>query len=410
MADDITIIVGGQSITGWTRIRLTRGIERLPADFEIELTEYYSGDNTTVVITPGAPCQVLLGGDLVLTGYVDEYSPSIDGENHIVNIYGRSKSEDIVDCSAEYPNAQIMSAEVLTVIQGLATTPYGIPVSQEVIPDETKNVIPQINFIYGETAVEVIDRICRYAKLLYYDRPDGGIVLTTASAKKAASGFTEGVNVQRATGRYTMNRYKEYRAVLVSMVQLSDGFALNSGQNNTANKIVTETDNTVQRNRSKYIVLESGDFDPFPITTARAIWEMNRRYGKAFEVEITTDGWRDSAGNLWEPNTLVDLQLPTLKIPQATWLIGEVTYSRDNSTGTTCTLRINPSCAYIPEPIVLVPSFAPDVGAGGGPAGNKNNPNITGVIQYPGQPSQDQLVTSSVDQVTKVLPNVGQTP
>ena len=410
MADDITIIVGGQSITGWTRIRLTRGIERLPADFEIELTEYYSGDNTTVVITPGAPCQVLLGGDLVLTGYVDEYSPSIDGENHIVNIYGRSKSEDIVDCSAEYPNAQIMSAEVLTVIQGLATTPYGIPVSQEVIPDETKNVIPQINFIYGETAVEVIDRICRYAKLLYYDRPDGGIVLTTASAKKAASGFTEGVNVQRATGRYTMNRYKEYRAVLVSMVQLSDGFALNSGQNNTANKIVTETDNTVQRNRSKYIVLESGDFDPFPITTARAIWEMNRRYGKAFEVEITTDGWRDSAGNLWEPNTLVDLQLPTLKIPQATWLIGEVTYSRDNSTGTTCTLRINPSCAYIPEPIVLVPNSAPDVGAGGGPAGNKNNPNVTGVIQYPGQPSQDQLVTPSVYQVKKVLPNVDQTP
>lgn len=409
MSDDISIVVGGQKISGWTRVRVTRGIERLPADFEIELTEFYSGDNSSVVVAPGAPCQIFLGSDLVLTGYVDEYNPRINGDNHTVAIYGRSKSEDLVDCSAEYPNAQIMSSTVLQIVTALATTPYGIKVSQDVIPDANKNTIPQFLFIYTETAAEIIERICRYAKLLFYDMPDGSILLTTASSKKAACGFVEGVNVQEAEASFTMTRFQQYICEFSSVVQLSDGSQLNSGQNNIINQIgQPQTDSTVLRNRKKYIILESGDFDPFPVTTARALWEKNRRFGKSWTVRIVTDGWRDSSGVLWTPNTLVDLNLPSLKIIDKTWLIGEVTYSRDNNGGTTATLIINPPEAFVPEPIVLVPNAYPDAGGNKGIATNQTK-QTTGVptINYPAITSSDQLVTPSLDQVVNALPNVG---
>jgi prophage tail gpP-like protein len=399
--DDVYIDVGGQLISGWQRVRITRGIERMPSDFEIELTEYYTGDNSTVVIEPGSYCQVYLGTDLVLTGYVDAYEPRITGDTHSVSIYGRSMSEDLVDCSAEYPNAQIMSSTVLQIVQALATTPYGIKVSQNSFPDSERNTIPQTNFIYGETAVEVIERICRYAKLLFYDQPDGSILLTTASSKKAASGFVQGINVQEAFAHVTMTRFRDYTCVYSSTVQFSDGLQLNSGQNNSVNFLWNEHDSTVKRNRKKYIVLESGDTDPFTITKARALWELNRRLGKAWEVRVVTDTWRDSAGDLWEPNTLVDLQLPALKIVDETWLISEVTFSRDER-GTLATLIINPAQAFVPEPIVLIPSLFPDRFLAN-QTGNKTPTPPTGRgenVAFPAGLDQTQLVEPTLDQAT----------
>lgn len=398
MAEDIYIVVGGQVISGWTRVRITRGIERMPADFMLELTEYYSGDGTSVIISPGSPCQIFLGKDIVLTGYVDEYSSSISGRSHTVRIYGRSKSEDIVDCAAEYPNAQILSQTVLQIVKAFATIPYGIDVYQNVIPDANKNTIPQTVFVYTETAAEVIERICRYAKLLFYDQPDGSILLTTASSKRAACGFTEGYNVQEASGRFTMNRYSQYLCEFNSTVSFSDLLQDNSGQNNSINQIAEIDDTTVPRNRKKYIILESGDFDPFPVTKARALWEKNRRLGKAWEITVTTDTWRDSAGNLWEPNTLVDVNIPSIKVGGQTWLINEVTYSRDEESGTTATLILNPPGAFIPEPIVLVPNRLPDV-TGPGSATPSGNPTVS----YPGVLNADQLVTPTIDQATAII-------
>lgn len=361
MDDDVSIYVGNQKISGWTKVRVTRGIERMPADFAIEMTEYYSGDNSSVTVVPGSPCQLFMGSDLILTGYVDSYETRFEGDNHIIDISGRSMSEDLVDCSSEWPNAQILHSPVLQIVQNLASY-YGISVSQNSIPDVTKNTIPNIVFMYGETGIEVIDRICRYAQLLYYDMPDGSILLTTASSVKTASGFQEGVNVQSASFRATMTRFKNYICVFQSVITMSDGLSENTGQNNSINQFATVVDSSVQRNRKKYLVVEAGDVGgddngDFPVTRRRALWEANRRYGKAFEARIVTDGWRDSAGNLWSPNMLADISLPSLKLPNATWLISEVTYSRDEKNGTTATLILNPPQAFIPEPIVLIPQM-----------------------------------------------------
>ena len=402
MTDDVSISVNGQIISGWTRIRITRGIERMPADFEIEMTEPYA--NNSVAVAPGSSCKVFIGKNIVLSGYVDVYEIRIEGNDHTVSISGRSMSEDLVDCSAEYPNAQIMSQSVLQIVQALATTPYGIKVSQNSFPDQTKNTIPQISLMYGETAVELIQRICRFAGLLFYDMPDGSILLTTASSQKAASGFQEGVNVQSATARFTMNRYSDYICVLQSIISTSDGQSLNSGQNNSMNQFFDSQDGSVPRNRKKFIVVESGDYEnlggvEYPVTHQRAIWENNRRYGKAFEARVVTDNWRDSAGNLWAPNTLADLNLPTLKIPKSTWLISEVTYSLDGSGGTTATLTLNPAQAFIPEPIVLIPNPIPE-----------GLQNSTGAqIPTPAHITADQLVAPSVAQIAQDSTVIGAT-
>ena len=89
----------------------------------------------------------------------------------------------------------------------------------------------------------------------------------------------------------------------------------------------------------------------------RAIWEMNRRIARAAEIVVTTDSWRDGGGTLWTPNTLIPVTLPKLKIVDETWLLGEVTYIRNEEEGTIAELTIMRPEAYLPEPVALQPIF-----------------------------------------------------
>lgn len=88
----------------------------------------------------------------------------------------------------------------------------------------------------------------------------------------------------------------------------------------------------------------------------QALWECARRAGRSKRARVVVDSWRDSAGNLWQPNTLVPVQLPSLKLKD-TLCVGEVTFSRSNDRGTTAELILMPAAAFQPKPILLQPMF-----------------------------------------------------
>ncbi len=75
-------------------------------------------------------------------------------------------------------------------------------------------------------------------------------------------------------------------------------------------------DATVLRHRVKILVAESsgGGIGGQQVAKDRASWEASRRFGRSFVARLTTDSWRDKSGALYEANTLVSLDLPTLKI------------------------------------------------------------------------------------------------
>ena len=351
MTDDLTLIVGESRLAGWTRIRVTRGIERCPSDFELELTEKYPGVATDLVVQPGDPCQVLLGNDIVITGYIDRFVPSFDKRNHRISVTGRSKCADLVDCAAEWPGGQITGSSVLQIAQKLAEA-YGITVTAT---GDVGAGIPQFNLMLGETAYDVIERICRYRALLAYDGADGNLVLSGVGSTQAANGFSEGINVEKAMIAYTMDqRYSEYFAFLQSMDVLTDA-------GNGGNLLGKAYDKGVTRHRRRVIIAEAGGGGQ-DVALQRANWEAARRYGRAAALQITTDTWRDSSGALYAPNTLVPLSLPTLKLDGKTWVVGEVTYTRDER-GTHAQLLVMPPEAFNPEPILLQP-FPADVPAG----------------------------------------------
>jgi prophage tail gpP-like protein len=180
--DEVTLTIGGQAISGWTDIRITQGIERLPSDFSVGLTERYPGELAEVISKPGSPCVVEVGQDVVITGYVDRFVPSLSAEQHSITVTGRSKCQDLVDCAAEWPGGQISGADALGIAKKLAAV-YGINVQCDV---QGLPVIPQFNLMLGESAFEIIERISRYSALLAYDLPTGDLQLAQVGTVRAA--------------------------------------------------------------------------------------------------------------------------------------------------------------------------------------------------------------------------------
>ncbi|TCK36731.1 prophage tail gpP-like protein [Paraburkholderia sp. BL8N3] len=339
-----------RKITGWTNVRVTRGVERCPSDFEIEFTEPYP-EATNVIVQPGDECKVYLGSDLVLTGFVDRYTPSYRGREHTIRVAGRSKCQDLVDCSARWTGGQLINMPLLQIAQRLCAA-YAIPVALAAGADQGLP-IPQLNILVGEPIYDVLERLCRFRGLLLYDQPDGSLLLSGVGTEQAASGFKEGVNVEAAAAMYAMDgRFSNYDAVRQALDTCQD-------IGDAGNLIETVYDSQVPRFRYRAIVSEQVMGGP-DVAKLRAEWEMARRVGRSFDVRITTDTWRDSAGKLWTPNTLVTIDLPGLKMRPQTWLIAEVHYRRDNNRGTTADLVIMPPQAFVPQPIMLYP-IAPDI-------------------------------------------------
>ena len=156
MADDgeLTLVIGDRAYSGWTDIRVTRGIERIPADFDIAATEEYGGALGDIVVQPGRECQVLLGGDVVVTGYVNRYAPSISKRTHAVRISGRGRCQDMTDCSAYLRGIknQMLAASTARVAAALAGL-FDINVTAL---DGEGRVVPQFNVILTETAWDVV--------------------------------------------------------------------------------------------------------------------------------------------------------------------------------------------------------------------------------------------------------------
>ena len=336
--DTVAIVVKGRRWEGWTAVRITRGIERIPSDFEVQMTEFAPGSGS-IEILRGDKFVLMIGADAVLTGYVDRIVRSFDAHRHTVTVSGRSKCQDLVDCSAEWPGGQIVGASVFDIATKLAA-PYGIEVTG--IGDMGPQ-IPQFNLARGETPFQIIERLCRFGQLLAYDDVNGDLVLSAVSTRRAASGFREGVNVKRATHAATIDqRFSEYLSFMQSMATLDD-----LGPGGDLQAIVT--DEEVPRHRRRILICETSGGVGWEIAQDRAKWEGNRRRGRSAVVTITTDSWRDRSGALYTPNTVAHVELPTLKVAGSDLTIGEVTY-RLGDEGTTCELTMMPSIAFTPQP------------------------------------------------------------
>ena len=222
--NEVRLVVNGVSKTGWLEVMITRGIEIMPSNFAISLTDLYSGDSAQTPLKKGDQCQVFIGDDLVLTGVIDRVRRRIAQDGTTLVIIGRSLCRDLVDCCvdpAQVPNMQISQSSAADVVTKLAAT---YKIKTNVLGNVGANIINQFNVNLGELVFPIIDRIARASQFLAYDERDGSLNLAPVGAGAMASGITEGVNIEPgATYEEGVDqRYSDYEVYYTSTFTLSD--------------------------------------------------------------------------------------------------------------------------------------------------------------------------------------------
>ncbi len=336
MADLVELSVDGQNHGGWTTISITRSIETIAGTFHLGLSDRWPGSAGLHPIGPGSACTLSIGGEVIITGYVDDGVPSFDPSSHVISVSGRDATGDLVDCSATNEPGEWKNRNLTQITQALCK-PFEITVSAAV---NVGKPFTSFRIEEGETVFEAIERACRMRAVLPVSDGKGGLILTRASeAVRTTTGLTSGENGNVLSGGGKFSMKDRYSTIIVKGQQAGTDY---TSPTDNAEPFATATDPNVPRYRPLIVLAEDqGDAETFK---QRALWEASVRRARGLQATIPVQGWRTADGSLWQPKTLIDTIIPELGI-NAEMLITSVNFTLSKQ-GSLSSLGLAPPKAF----------------------------------------------------------------
>ena len=379
----VRLVVDGAEYGGWKSVRIEAGIERQARSFDLEVTDRWPGQTSTPRrIKAGALCQVFIGADLVLTGFVDATPIKYDGKSVSVGIKGRSKTADLVDCCPMPAGQAIVPAagpwrdvvgidgkkpsaitpptttaaqwrqQKMEQIAAALAAPYGVRVVAEV---DTGMPFADHQVQVGETVFESIDRMMRLRHVLSTDNERGDLVfIQVASGGRSATALELGLNVLAASAELDYKGVFSEYIVKGQRSGTDDSYASEASEeegeslDDSAASAGTSDSATALDSRAKrrrVLVLKSSGQADEGTCKDRADYERAHRAAKALQTSYTVVGWRQADGTLWLPNTLVRVRDGLIGF-DADMLIAEVAWILD-AQGLRTEVRVGPPDGYV---------------------------------------------------------------
>lgn len=309
----VTVSAGGGTYTGWKKVTVRASMRQACRNFQLTTTEMSAAGASEYNFPPGTDISISANGDLVCKGYVNVYAPSGDAKSHTVEIEGRGKGQDFVDCAAKHKKGNFQKKKPDQIAQELDLWGLGLKAEVQLEP------IDYFQLNQGETAHAAVERALRDQYASMVGQADGSIKITNAkAAKRHSGGLIEGHNIRSFKGRFSDEKRHsecEVKGQRRHGTKESDLRIKESAQ-----------DSGVKRNRPKILVHE-GDTTK-ERAKRRAQNESDRAQGFSVAATIVVQGWRDDGGKLWEPNHLVFIQSPSLKL-NGDLLIESVNFHQD---------------------------------------------------------------------------------
>lgn len=311
--EHILIQAAGGGHDSWKTVSITASIKEAARSFTVTAAEQPG----QWVFPPDSPVTIFANGELVLTGYVDKYNPSISATDHSVSITGRGKAADMIDSAAIHDKGYMENKTPDQI--GKELDKFGVGIKAQ----DKLEKIPYFQIYQGESMFRAMDRALRDQGGHMMGKADGSVdIVTKAGKKRHVGGLIEGFNILQGSATLSgNNRFSDY--IVKGQGRL--------GSDEKSLRVKEQAkDPGVKRYRPKLIINE-GDTDK-KRAKKRAETEKNRRAGESVKCSITTQGWRDEAGKLFEPNWLIYVHSPALKI-SGDMLIEKITFKQDSEGG-----------------------------------------------------------------------------
>lgn len=340
---EIVLRVGAQRFGGWKALSVTQRFRGGAGEFSFKASERNPVDPVPRELRRGQRVEVLLGAELLATGWLDRITPSYNSRTHEIEYAGRDAVGDLIDCAALNEPGEWRGRTLDRIARDIAE-PFSIPVT---VDADVGEPFDKFKLEPGELAFAAIDRACRHRGVVPTSDNVGGLALTTVSTERLPFELRRGVNVVGASAEQTdRERFSLYRCI-GQRRQSTDNFELNP--DDAADVFGEVADTEIRRYRPRVVVAEE------PGTRAtlrdRAEWDKAIRRGESLSASLRVNGWAH-AGGAWRPNVLVRVVDSWLAI-RGDMLVTEATMSLDQS-GRFTMLRVAPPEAYtlfaVPEP------------------------------------------------------------
>ncbi|NKB37850.1 MAG: hypothetical protein GKR93_11890 [Gammaproteobacteria bacterium] len=313
---ELILTVNGQNYGGWTSISVNRSIESVAGTFDLIVTERWSEQPTIRPIRPGQTATVSIDGQTVITGFIDDVLPSLNGNEHQVKFTGRSRTADLVDCSAIHKTGQWKKKSLKTIAQDVCR-PFGINV---VVETNIGGPIESESISNGESVMELLERVARQRGVMLTSNAASDLVITRAGKKRMATAIVEGENMLGAAGKFS---HRDRHSIYIGKGEQPDTGFIDPVDAAEPSAEVSDSDI-----RYRPLVLLAEDNATPETMKKRVTWERNVRYGRSTRVTLTVQGWK-ADGVIWQPNSLVKTKSPSIGVDTELLIVG-VNYILDS--------------------------------------------------------------------------------
>lgn len=334
-APEVTLKTDGNIYGGWKSIDIRRSLEFAANTFSLSITDRWAGETTSRPIRMGSPCEVWIDNEKLITGYVDDVAPRYTATERGIEVEGRSKIADLIDCAlslTDQEKSQFNGLNFLQLAQRLAK-PFGIGVVDRVGSFKQAAVR---NLDPGKRVFEALEEWSREEAVILTADANGNLVITRASNERVRTMLKLGENIEAAQGRFSMkDRFSHYYVYAQSWAN-DDNFGA------AAAHIAGRAEDLRVRFRPTVIVAEEAETRE--AVRKRAEWQRNVQYGRSMQATYTVTGWRHADG-LWTPNKLVRIEDEWMGLNGVWWLIATVRFLLDEK-GMRTELTVMPKEAF----------------------------------------------------------------
>lgn len=310
-AEQVEVIIGGRTHSGWDRYEVDSDL-LTPADgWSVSIQQ----DRLQVpnVVKDAVSAQIKVGGDLVMTGFVDTRTQVVRRGTQSLDLRGRDLAGLLLDCSAP-----IWSAQELTLEQIVAKVVRPLGIKTIRIDADGTTTRDRVAIEPGEPAWSALQRAAEANGLWPWFEPDGTLVVGGPDySRPPVATLTmrrDGVGNNIVEASETASGSERFSEVTV----LGQAHATGARDGRHSVKSVVR-DQAVTIHRPRVVVDHEAVNET--IASARGRKLISDARVRGYELQVVVKGHRTDSGTLWTPGQRVRVVVEDLGIDDVFFLM-----------------------------------------------------------------------------------------
>lgn len=353
----IKLEINGVPFTNFLSLSVTRSMENFSGSFNFKAS---NADRQRFPIRKGSACKITYYNSkgaptVLLTGFVEVITPSIDDSNHDITIQGRDRTGDLIDSTLSQDSVQFSATPTLVEIIQKVMQSVGVvlPIINNAGTIDAFAPYELVAGQAGQGAFDFLEKQARRRQVLLTTDGGGNVVITRTGTVN--SGFKllnqlddPNNNVLSASASYDdTKRYNKYICVAQKNLTGQNPYPADDADNEEELVSVSSEpvyDTEIRAGRTLVLVAENATTSDE--LTQRAQWEANIRKARSASYKAVVQGFENPANaRMFKDNELYPIVDYDNAI-SATMLAKELTYNVDESGGTKTTFTFVDKNAY----------------------------------------------------------------